>query len=65
MQRKQLIVRPTAMATALVDAAVDFLDKGGTLPPAITGWLPSRAVKREPTWSVKRAGSPSRNKKVR
>lgn len=54
MQHKPLIVRQTAMAAALIAAAVDFATKGGTPPPAVIEWKPSRSLKREPTWTVTR-----------
>lgn len=54
-QRKELIARPTAMAQALVAAALAHLeDPDNQLPEAIRSWRPSRAVKREPTWTVSR-----------
>lgn len=54
-ERKPVLVRPTAMALAMVDAAMEWLSvRERKLPPAITEWLPSRALKREPTWTVTR-----------
>lgn len=52
-ERKPVIVRPTAMSLAMVDAAMEWLSvRENKLPPAITEWLPSRALKREAAWSV-------------
>ncbi len=54
-QRKDLIVRPTAMAQALIEAATRHLeDPDNQLSAAIRSWKPSRALKREPTWTVSR-----------
>lgn len=58
MQRKEMVVRETAMALALKVAAIDYLIKnpGNKLSEAISSWQPKRALKREPTWSVTRKG---------
>lgn len=58
MQRKELVVRPTAMALALMKAAEDFLRKypDRQLSEAISNWQPRRSLKREPVWSVTRKG---------
>ena len=55
MQRKPLIVRETAIAAAMMDAATAVIRKGGTLPDIVANYVPRRALKREPTWSVTRA----------
>ena len=52
--RKDTITRPTALASALLKAATDVWEAGGTIPEAITSWKPSRALQREAAWSITR-----------